>query len=111
MLLVPSPYAWGCIFVAVFFLFVNTGPANTILANVTRDRIRAAAFAINVLVIHLFGDASSPPILGGIARFSSLGTALLIVSFLILLAGVLWIAGARYLNADTAKVTREESRD
>lgn len=110
MLFVPFPYAWGCIFVAVFFLFVNTGPANTILANVTRNRIRATAFAINILVIHLFGDAISPPILGGIARFSSLGAALLMVSFLIVLAGILWIAGARYLDAETEKVTKDEAQ-
>lgn len=109
MLFVPFPYAWVCTFVAVFFLFVNTGPANTILANVTRHRIRATAFAINILVIHMFGDAISPLILGLIARVSNLGMALLIVSVLILLAGILWVAGARYLDAETKKVTDAET--
>jgi MFS family permease len=109
MIYIPFPAAWVCIFVAVFFLFVNTGPANTILANVTRSRIRATAFAINILVIHLFGDAISPPIIGLIARFSSLGTALLIISVLILLGGILWLAGTRYLDAETKRVTDAES--
>ncbi len=109
MLYVSFPAAWVCIFVAVFFLFVNTGPANTILANVTRHEIRATAFAINILIIHLFGDAISPPIIGLIAGKSSLGTALLCVSFLILLGGGLWIAGARYLDEETRKVTSAES--
>jgi hypothetical protein len=110
MLYVPFPYAWGLLFVVVFFLFVNTGPANTILANVTRHRIRATAFAINILVIHALGDAISPPLIGLIADLSNLGTALLIVSVLILAGGVLWLMGARYLDAETRRVTEAESQ-
>jgi MFS transporter, Spinster family, sphingosine-1-phosphate transporter len=109
MLFVPFPYAWGCIFLAVFLLFVNTGPANTILANVTRHQIRATAFAINILVIHLFGDAISPPAIGLIADFANLATALFIVSFLILLGGIFWIVGARHLDAETHRVTIADS--
>jgi MFS family permease len=109
MLYVPFPYAWACVFLAVFFLFVNTGPANTILANVTRHRIRATAFAINILIIHMFGDAISPPLIGLIADESDLGTALLCVSVLILVAGILWVSGARYLDAETRRVTEAET--
>jgi MFS transporter, Spinster family, sphingosine-1-phosphate transporter len=109
MLYVPFPYAWGFVFVAVFFLFINTGPANTILANVTSHAIRASAFAINILVIHALGDAISPPLIGLIADLSSLGTALLLVSFLILLGGGLWVWGARYLDEDTRRVTEAET--
>lgn len=103
MLYVPFPYAWAFAFVAIFFLFINTGPANTILANVTRSRIRATAFAINILVIHALGDVISPPIIGAIRDASDLRTALLIVSVLILVAGVLWTLGARSLDADTQR--------
>ncbi len=109
MLFIPFPYAWGCMFLAIFFLFVNTGPANTILANVTRHRIRATAFAINILIIHALGDVISPPLIGLIADRSDLRTALLVVSTLILVAGVLWILGARYLDAETRRVTEAES--
>ena len=108
MLFVPFPYAWGCVFVAVFFLFINTGPANTILANVTSSAIRSSAFAVNILVIHALGDAISPPLIGLVADLSSLGTALLIVSFLILLGGILWVWGGRYLDEDTRRVTAAE---
>jgi MFS transporter, Spinster family, sphingosine-1-phosphate transporter len=110
MLYTPFPYAWGLVFVTVFFLFVNTGPANTVLANVTRHRIRATAFAINILVIHALGDVISPPIIGIIADLSELGTALFIVSFLILAGGMLWLMGARYLDAETHRVTEAESQ-
>src|SRR5262249_54060521 len=55
MLYVPLPLGWVFFFVMVFFLFFNTGPANTILANVVRSDIRATAFAINILIIHALG--------------------------------------------------------
>ena len=103
MLFVPFPLAWVFMFLAVFWLFFNTGPANTILANVTRSDIRATAFAINILIIHLLGDAISPPIIGAIKDEAGLHTAFLIVSFLIPAAGLLWVAGARSLDADTLK--------
>ena len=97
------------IIVAVFFLFFNTGPANTILANVVRSDIRATAFAINILVIHALGDVISPPLIGLIADRSDLRTALLIVSVLILVAGVLWNLGARHLDEETRRVTEAET--
>ncbi len=109
MLYVPFPFAWVCVFIAVFFLFINTGPANTILANVTRHRIRSTAFAINILVIHLFGDAISPPLIGWIGDRTDLGTALLAISGLILVAGVLWSLGARRLDDETARVSNSEA--
>jgi MFS family permease len=92
------------IFLAVFFLFFNTGPMNTVIANVTRSEIRASAFAINILVIHALGDAISPLIIGFVADLSSLHTAFLGVSLVIPVSGLLWILGARYLDAETAKV-------
>src|SRR5204862_188687 len=50
MLYVPFPWAWIFIFLACFCLFFNTGPTNTILANVTHPSIRASPFAWNILV-------------------------------------------------------------
>jgi MFS transporter, Spinster family, sphingosine-1-phosphate transporter len=101
MLYVPFPYAWGLVFLAVFGLFVNTGPTNTILANVIPDQIRATAFALNILIIHALGDAISPILIGFVADVSSLHTAFLLVSILIALGGLVWIWGARYLERDT----------
>ncbi|MBM3981411.1 MAG: MFS transporter [Planctomycetes bacterium] len=103
MLYAPFPVAWALLFVAVFFLFFNTGPANTILANVTRSEVRATAFAINILVIHALGDAISPLIIGFVSDLSSLQTAFVGVSLLIPVSGVLWLWGAKYLDDDTAR--------
>jgi MFS transporter, Spinster family, sphingosine-1-phosphate transporter len=108
MLYVPFPYAWGAMFVAVFGLFFNTGPANTILANVVPSGVRATAFAINILIIHALGDAISPLVIGAVADESSLHTAFLITSVCILLAGVFWARGAQHLEPDTRAAREEE---
>lgn len=99
----PFPYAWGLLFAAVFLLFFNTGPANTVLANVTRSEIRATAFAVNILIIHLLGDVISPPLIGLIAGVSDLGTAFLVVSLAIPAGGILWVLGAKCLDEDTRR--------
>jgi MFS family permease len=112
VLYTPFPWAWVFIFVACFCLFFNTGPTNTILANVTHPALRAPAFAVNIFVIHLLGDAVSPEIIGRIADHyerdgkADMNAGFLAVSFAILLAGVLWLWGARYLARDTALAPR-----
>jgi MFS family permease len=98
----PFPLAWVLVFCAVFFLFFNTGPTNTILANVTHPAIRSTAFAMNIFVIHAFGDAVSPLIIGAIADRSSMDTAFVIVSAIVLVGGILWLCGIPYLARDTA---------
>ena len=102
MLYVPFPAAWVCIFFAIFFLFMNTGPSNTALANVTPPTMRATAFAMNILVIHLFGDALSPPLIGWIKDHSSWKAGFFTVSTMMLLAGVIWLCSARALVRDTS---------
>jgi MFS family permease len=59
VLYTPFPTAWWFMFGAIFFVFFNTGPSNTALANVAMPAVRATAFALNIFVIHLFGDAAA----------------------------------------------------
>lgn len=99
----PHPWYWLFIFIACFCLFFNTGPTNTILANVTHPAIRASAFALNILILHTLGDAVSPAIIGLIASLPqcTMNTGFVVVSLLILVGGLLWLWGARYLARDT----------
>ena len=102
----PSPAVyWAAIAVAEFFLFLNTGPSNTVLENVTMPRIRTAAVAFNVLIIHALGDVLSPVIMGRIADKSSLSDAFLSTTGVVLLSGFIWLAGTPFLGRDTAGVT------
>lgn len=109
MLYTPFPYAWILLFGALFFIFFNTGPANTALANVSLPSVRATAFALNILVIHALGDAIAPPLLGAVAGHSNMNVAFLVVSVTMLISGVIWLAGMKYLAADTAVVEQATS--
>jgi sugar phosphate permease len=100
----PFPLAWVCLFLAVFFVFLNTGPSNAALANVAPPKVRASAFALNILIIHLLGDAISPPLLGYVAGRSSLNVAFFIVSVATLISGIIWLFGMKFLDRDTAAV-------
>jgi MFS family permease len=104
MLFIPFPWAWLAIFIAVFFLFLNTGPSNTALANVTHPLIRATGYAVNIFMVHALGDAISPPLIGMIAGHTNMNVAFIVVSITMAFAGILWLWGAKYLLADTALV-------
>jgi sugar phosphate permease len=104
MLYTPFPLAWIFCFLAVFFLFFNIGPANTAIANVTKPEVQATAFAVAIFIMHAFGDAISPPLIGAVADRWNLEIGFLVVSFMMLVAGFLWLAGARFLGRDAAKV-------
>jgi MFS family permease len=104
--LTPFPAAWIFVFIAVFCLFFNTGPTNTILANVTQPAVRAAAFAVNIFLIHILGDVPSPPLMGYLAGMFGRNVSFLVVSAAALVGGVLWLWGARYLQRDTERAAR-----
>ncbi len=116
----PFPWAWLCIFVACFFLFFNTGPTNTILANVTHPSLRAPAFAVNIFIIHAFGDAVSPTLIGKIARVDCAGNGApnlkagfhSLVSGMVLLGRCDWFFALafRFRARDTARAAASTRR-
>ena len=109
MLYTPFPAAWIFVFLAIFFLFMNTGPSNTALANVTPPAMRATAFAMNILIIHLFGDALSPWLIGWIKDHGTWNAGFFTVSTVMLVAGIIWLASARSLIRDTEAAAAGET--
>ena len=103
-LYIPFPAAWVAMFLAIFFLFLNTGPSNTALANVSLPAVRATAFAANIFIIHAFGDVQAFWLLGYIGGHTNMHVAFLFVSGIILVSGLVWLIGVKYLPADTAAV-------
>jgi MFS transporter, Spinster family, sphingosine-1-phosphate transporter len=103
-LYLPFPIAWLAMFIAIFCLFLNTGPSNTALANVSLPAVRATAFAVNILVIHALGDVPAFPAIGYIAGHTDIRIAFLFVTAVMLISGIIWLAGAKFLPADTAAV-------
>ena len=102
-----APSLAGCmtaIFLAEFFLFLNTGPLNTVIINVTPPAIRAMAFAVNIFFIHALGDAVSPSIIGWLSDQWGLRNALLLTPFVMALAGLFCFICGRFIERDMARV-------
>jgi len=109
-LYIPFPAAWITMFFAIFFLFLNTGPSNTALANVSLPAVRATAFAMNIFVIHALGDVQAFWLIGYIGGHTNMHVAFLFVSGIIFASGLAWLIGAKYLPADTAAVEGEHMK-
>ncbi len=92
----PRGFLLPAVFVAEFFLFLNTGPLNTAIVNSVAASVRSTAIALNLFIIHALGDASSPRIIGKISDHSSLrmGLGITLIS-LVLSCGIL-LAGSRF---------------
>jgi MFS family permease len=104
----PAVY-WPAIVVALFLLFFNTGPLNAALVNVIPATMRATAVAVNVLLIHVLGDALSPTVIGRLSDATSLEVAVIANAGAIALSGAILLAGAGSLRRDLAAIAAGRS--
>jgi MFS family permease len=70
-----------CIFVSVALLFVSNAPVNAILLGSVPARSRAMAVALNIVCIHVFGDAISRPLVGVLSDLLKQGHLTALASF------------------------------
>lgn len=98
----PKQWLFPAICAALFLLFLNTGPMNTAIVNSVDARVRAGAVAINVFLIHLLGDASSPTIIGKIADHSNLAFGFIPAFAAIAISALILFVGTKYAPAPDA---------
>lgn len=94
------PACLTAIALAELFLFLNTGPLNTVLVDVLKPDRRATGFAITIFTIHALGDAVSPAIIGSLSDAWGLRAALLITPLAVAVAAVFALRGCRFVEAD-----------
>jgi sugar phosphate permease len=104
ILLEDRTWALIAIFLAEVFIFLNTGPLNAIIANVSRSEVRATAYAVNIFVIHALGDAVSPTIVGMVSDRVGLSAAFWIAPGALALAALFCFWGMRTYAADAARM-------
>jgi MFS family permease len=112
------PYAiFGSILIGLTLAFLNYGPSNAIIINVTVPKIRAAAFAVNIFLIHLLGDIFSPTVMGKVADSTralgivtemklSMFWGLFITIPALAASGIFFCLGAPHLEADQDAVLK-----
>jgi MFS family permease len=81
---------------AVFLVFLGTGPVNAATLNAVPANLRATAMAGQLFALHVFGDMSSPKLIGIISDHSNLrlGLGLTLVTFL--LGSLIFFVGSFY---------------
>jgi MFS family permease len=84
------------IFLAEFFLLLNTGPLNAAIINSVGPTIRATALAVNIFVFHLLGDVPSPPLIGYMSDHFSMRTAFIAPVIAIALSSAILFYGMRF---------------
>jgi MFS family permease len=88
-----TPWSMSLLAGAMFFLFLSTGPVNTLILETTPVNLRVSAMAVSIFMIHLFGDMWSPEIVGRLADSfgGNLQKAVLILPIALILASALWL--------------------
>ena len=78
---------------AMFLLFLPTGPVNTLILGTVPLNLRSSAMAISIFLIHLLGDMWSPKIVGHLwDHWGNLSKATLILPVALVVAAALWLA-------------------
>jgi MFS family permease len=104
--LLTVPFGVACFFgpkatmlpalgVAMFCIFLGTGPLNAAIVNAVPATVRATAIAMELFLIHALGDTPSPKLIGLVSDHSTLGTGLGLTLITMLIATVLLFLGAR----------------
>ncbi|MGE3819244.1 MAG: spinster family MFS transporter [Isosphaeraceae bacterium] len=119
------------LFVAMVMMAAVLGPTNTVTAEVVPPNRRAAGYAVSIFLLHLFGDISSPILIGWVADFfgrpavasSTLGRlsaaigagtvgetnltiGMLSVIPVLAMGAFFFLLGSRHLPADTERARR-----
>nr|XP_012634640.1 protein spinster homolog 2 isoform X2 [Microcebus murinus] len=112
--------AYVCIFVGETLLFSNWAITADILMYVVIPTRRATAVALQSFTSHLLGDAGSPYLIGYISdlirqstkdsplwEFLSLGYALMLCPFVVVLGGMFFLATALFFLSDRDKAEQQ----
>jgi len=92
----PKSVTLPALGVAVFLIFLGTGPVNAATLNAVPSNLRATAMAGQLFAIHVFGDAFSPKLIGIVSDHSNLRLGLGLTLVTMVLAAVIFFIGARY---------------
>ncbi len=97
----PTIY-WPAMGATLFCLFLNYGPLNAAMVNVLPGNARARGVGLHTTTIHLFGDASSPFLIGAASDAIGLRIPVLVTGLMVGLSGIILIVGRHALVRDLA---------
>ena len=91
------------IFFAEFFVFMHSGPYHAAIVETVPVPMRSMAFALAIFILHAFGDAVSPFLVGLVSDAAGLDVAIFLAMVYLLFGGVTSIlAGEAYVRREEA---------
>ena len=94
---------WIATATAEVLVFLNVGPLNAVIVGAAAPSIRATAVAVNILAMHLLGDALSPWVVGELSDRFGVRRALAVMPPMLALSGVLCLVAGRYVRINRAR--------
>ena len=88
--------------VAMFCIFLGTGPLNAAIVNSVPAAVRATAIAFELFLIHALGDTPSPRLIGVVSDHSTLATGLGLTLVTMVVGAILLFLGARSTPGNAA---------
>lgn len=95
----PRAFMLPSLAIAMFCIFLGTGPLNAAILNSVAAPVRATAIAIELFLIHALGDTPSPWLIGLVSDRSSLAVGLGCTLVTLIIAAALLFRGARTQSA------------
>jgi hypothetical protein len=92
----PKAMVVPALALAVFLIFLGTGPVNAATLNAAPAGLRATAMAGQLFVIHVLGDMPSSKIIGVVSDHFNLRIGLGVTLISMVVAAAVFVAGARY---------------
>jgi MFS family permease len=81
---------------AVFFIFLGTGPVNAATLNAVPANLRATAMAGQLFALHVFGDMPSSKIIGIVSDHTNLRVGLGVTLITMVIGAVIFFVGAKW---------------
>ncbi len=98
----PPRFILPSLALAIFLIFLGTGPVNASTLNAVPASVRATAMAGQLFLIHAFGDMLSSPIIGVVSDRTTLSIGLGVTLITLLLGSMIFFAGAAFVGRDQA---------
>jgi len=80
--------ALAMIFLTEFFIFAHSGPYHAAIVEIVPVNMRSMAFALDIFILHAFGDAVSPTIIGMVSDAWGLAIAIFLAALFLFFGGV-----------------------
>ena len=88
------------LFLAEYFIFAHSGPYHAAIVEIAGAELRSMAFALNIFIMHAFGDAVSPALIGMVSDACGLSLAVMLSILFLVFGGVTSIMAGYYYKKD-----------